>query len=121
MKNFNEMTFQEKMLRKIICDMRDEIVGGFSNTYNDYGEEKAEKFWPLKNRTKENVVENILGQIFNGSNRYIQSPLDMIALEKKHIKFMGKAFIKELVEDRVEYDYNHNGWDFPNNYHGDLK
>lgn len=121
MKSLNEMTLQEKMLRHIIIGMRNEIIGGFSNTYCDYGEEQAEEYWPLKDRTKENVVDNILSQILNGKGRYISSPVDMTALEKKHIKFMGKAFVKELIEDRVEYDYQHGGWDFPNNYSGDLK
>lgn len=75
----------------------------------------------LRIEQKKNVVDNILSQILNGKGRYISSPVDMTALEKKHIKFMGKTFVKELIEDRVEYDYQHGGWDFPNNYSGDLK
>ena len=121
MKELSKMTFQEKTLRAIICDLRDEIVGGFSNTCLDYGKEEAERQWPLKNRTKQVVVDEILAMILNGDSKYIQSSMRPIALERKHLKFMGKQFIKELIEDRVEYDYRHGGWDFPNNYHGDLE
>ena len=121
MKSLKEMTFEEKMLRHIICGMRDVIIGGFENTYADCGEEQAEECWPLKDRTKENVVNDILSQIFDGKESYVVSPIDFNGLEKKHIKFMGKAFVKELIEDRVEYDYQHEGWNFPNNYSGDLK
>ena len=85
MKSLKEMTFEEKMLRHIICGMRDVIIGGFENTYNDCGEEQAEECWPLKDRTKETVVNDILSQIFDGKESYVVSPIDFTGLEKKHI------------------------------------
>ena len=45
MKELSKMTFQEKTLRAIICDLRDEIVGGFSNNCLDSGKEEAERKW----------------------------------------------------------------------------
>ena len=36
-----------------------------------------------------------------------------IAIEKKHIKFMGEKFVRELIMDRVLADYKKHGWDFP--------
>ena len=121
MKKVEEMTFEERMLRAIICDMRNEFIGGFENMTYDCSEEECEKYWPLKNRTKESAVNTILSQIIGGKDKYIQSPQRPIALEKKHLKFMGKQFIKELIEDRVEADYQKHGWDFLHNYDGNLK
>lgn len=121
MKKVEEMTFEERTLRSIIIDFRREIIGGFENMTYDYSEEECEKYWPLKNRTKENVVENIYGLIMNGNDKYIYSSIRNIGMERKHIKFMGSQFVRELIEDRVEADYQKNGWDFSNNYNGDLK
>lgn len=121
MKKLEEMTFNERTLRAIICDMRNEIIGGFENTALDYDEEECEKIWPLASRTKEVVVDEIMSMIFNGNDKYVSSSTRPITLEKKHLRFMGKKFIRELVEDRVEADYKKNGWNFPNNYLGDLK
>jgi len=116
MKKLEEMTQNEKKLRAIICDFRNEFIGGFINLLSDNGEEEGEKFWPLQHRTKQYVVDTIYNWVMNGTERYLQSSTRNIAIEKKHIKFMGEKFIRELIEDRVEYDYRHNGWAFPNNY-----
>ena len=43
MKKLEEMTLNEKKLRAIICDLRNEIIGGFENLLSDNGEEEAEK------------------------------------------------------------------------------
>ena len=116
MKKLEEMTQNEKTLRAIICDFRNEIIGGFENLLSDNGEEEGEKFWPLQYRTKQHVVNAIYDLVMNGTEKYLTSSIRAIAIEKKHIKFMGEKFIRELIEDRVEYDYRKNGWDFPNNY-----
>lgn len=121
MKKLEEMTFNEKLLRRMICDMRNEIIGGFENTVADNDEAYCEEIWPVKDRTKEVVVDEIMTMIFNGTDKYLKSSSSPFMLEKKHIKFMGKKFVRELVEDRVEWDYKKHGWDFPNNYSGDLK
>lgn len=121
MKAKEEMTMNERTLRSIIIDMRREFIGSFENMTYDESEEKCEEYWPLKQRTKQYVVDLIYGWVMNGNDKYLQSPMRNIAMERKHIKFMGSQFVRELIEDRVEYDFNKNGWDFPNNYNGDLK
>ena len=121
MKKLEEMTSDEKTLRAIICDMRNEFIGGFENMTCDNDEEECEKYWPLKTRTKEYVCDCIYGWIMNGNDRYLRSNMRPICIERKHLKFMGKSFIKALIEDRVEADYRKYGWNFANNYAGDLK
>lgn len=54
----------------------------------------------------------------SGNEKYLVSPQRDLALEKKHIHFMGEKFVRELIADRVEADFRKNGWDFPNNYEG---
>ena len=121
MKKLKEMTFEEKMLSSIICDAIDEFIGGFENMTYDESEEECEKYWPLKTRTKEYVCGYIYGLLILGDSKYIQSSMRNICLERKHLKFMGNAFIKDLIEKMVELSYTEYGWNFANNYAGDLK
>ena len=116
MKRLEEMSFEEKVLRSIIIDLRNYVVGGYENACLDNGEEDFIKTYGYI--TKEQVVEEIYNEIMCGNDKYIQSPTRMLALEKKHIKFMGSKFVRELIEDRVEKDYYKNDWMFPNNYEG---
>ena len=120
MKELSKMTFHEKLLRHIIICYRNDFIGGRANAYSDYGEEEYNKMYPTP-LTKEDVVNYIYGEIMNGNDQYVTSPHDNISLEKKHIKFLGSDFIRELIEDRVQADYEKNGWDFPNNYNGSSK
>lgn len=114
MKELKDFTFEEKVLRAIIADWRNYYVGCFENAYLDNGEEDFIKMYGYV--TKQKIIELVYYEIANGTKPFVQSPTRMLALEKKHLRFMGKKFIEELIEDRIEADYNKNGWDFPNNY-----
>lgn len=116
MKKLEEMTQNEKKLRAIICDYRNDFIGGFKNLLSDNGEEEAENYWPLHNRTKQHVCVLIYRWVMNGKDRYLQSPTRNIAIEAKHVHFLGEKFIRELIEDRVDYNYRKNGWAFDNMY-----
>ena len=121
MKELESMTNDERLVRKIIISYRNEIVGGMENMSYDYDEDYVENYWPLADRTKQNVINQIYSIIMNGKDKYLTSADGRFGIERKHIKFMTSEFIRELIEDRVQADYDKNGWDFPNNYYGDLK
>ena len=114
MKKLEQMSFEERILRKIIIDLRNYVVGGYENSASDMGDEEFIETYGYI--TKDQVVEEIYNEIMCGNNKYVQSPSRMLVLEKKHIKFMGSKFVRELIEDRVESDYDKYGWMFPNNY-----
>ena len=117
MKSLKEMSFNEKLLRHIIIEYRNDFIGGRENAYLDYDEEEYNELFS-SSLTKQDVMDYIYGEIMCGNNQYIVSPIDGAVMEKKHIKFLGSAFVKELIEDRVQADYEKNGWNFPNNYYG---
>lgn len=121
MKPLNEMTWQEKQLRHIIIDYRNDFIGSFENMTYDNDEETCEKYWPLKNRTKQYVCNDIYDRIMKGKDDYVQATNDWTTLEKKHIRFMGETFVRELIENRVQADFDKHGWPFENNFYGDLK
>lgn len=111
MKKLEEMSFHERLLRSIIIDLRNELIGGWENSYLDgHG-------YP-QNYTKEDAVNDIYDCVMNGKEKYVSSSIRNLAIEKKHIHFLGAKFVRELIEDRVEADYRKNGWAFPNNYEG---
>ena len=109
MKKLEEMTRNEKMVRRIIIGLRNEYVGGFENMLLDYGEDGMKEMgYTLP--TREEVIEYIYNEIMGGNDDYIYCPNECWGIEKKHIKFMGEKFIRELIEDRVDHDINKNGW-----------
>lgn len=110
MKKLEEMTLHERTLRKIICDIRNDYVGGIENMILDNDEEQLKEFFPNGYPTREEVIEYIYGEVMRGKEKVLRSPLDIYALEKKHIKFMGEKFVRELIEDRVDFDIKKNGW-----------
>jgi hypothetical protein len=110
MKKLEEMTKHERLLRKIICDIRNDYVGGFENMMMDYDKEQLKELMPNGFPTREEVIEYIYREVMCGNEKILRSPLDIYAIEKKHIKFMGEKFVRELIEDRVDYDIQHNGW-----------
>ena len=114
MKKIEEMTNNERLLRSIIIDLRNELIGGWENAYLD------DTNYP-KNYTKEDAVNDLYHSIMDGDTKYVRSSMRNLAIERKHLRFMGSKFIRELIEDRVEADYRKNGWAFPNNYEGTSK
>lgn len=105
--------FNKIILRRIIKDWICWELGGYENSYLDNGDE-----FPYKGLTKEDFVEEIYDQVILVDEDYLSSPIENYAIEKKHIRFMGKENIKILIEELIEKDYKKNGWNFPNNYNG---
>ena len=105
--------FNNVLLRRIIKDWICWEIGGYENSYLDEGDE-----FPYKGLTKEDFVEEIYDRVISDKEDYLCSPVEDYAIEKKHIRFMGKENIKNLIEELVEEDYKKNGWRFPNNYNG---
>lgn len=104
-----EMTREQRMLRSIIVAMRNDIVGGNENMTYDYSEEELKEMgWKFPSR--EEVIERIYEDIMNGNSKVVMCPNECWGLERKHIHFMGEKFVRELIEDRVDYDINKNGW-----------
>lgn len=113
-----ELTFNQQIIRSIIIDLRNELIGGTENAYEDSPEEWGDgKLYNSSSLTKEWAINTIYDLLVGGTEKYVQSPIRNIAIEKKHIKFYGEKWIKGLIEDRVEHDFNKNGWAFPNNYY----
>ena len=110
MKKKEEMTREERLLRQIICDIRNEYIGGIENSILDNDENTLKELYPNGYPTREDVIKYIYNEVMCGNNEVLRSPQQPIALEKKHIKFMGEKFVKELIEDRIDYDIKHNGW-----------
>lgn len=115
MRDLNNLTWEEQILKKVIKRDVDELVGGYENFYND---EPKEFFKQNSDKlTKNDVIETVYYELINDPNPYIFVNWHF-AIEKKHIKFLGKKFIKALIEQYVEEDYRKGGWCFPNNYEG---
>ena len=105
-----EMTYEQRLLRKLICDIRNEIVGGYENSILDNDEEELKKMYPNGMPTREDIINEIYNEVMDNKSKYLRSNDCPIMLEKKHIHFMGEKFVRELIENRVDYDINHNGW-----------
>lgn len=113
------LTYNQKILRSIICDLRNELIGGQENHFLDTDEDKYMKECNPKLYTKQWAVDAIYSMLMCGYGKYVSSSIRNLSLERKHIRFYGKEWVMGLIEDRVEYDYYKNGWAFPNNYLGE--
>jgi len=112
MKKLEEMSYNEKQVRRLIVGFRNDYVGGLENAYLDNGEEEfLNTYGVIKVK---DIEDYIYDELINGNEKIVYHPTDGWGVEKKHIKFLGKDFIEELIHNRVMYDYNKNGWEFPN-------
>jgi hypothetical protein len=109
MKRKEEMTKHERMLRNLIVGIRNDYIGGLENMTYDYDEDQLKEMG-VHFPTRDEVVEYIYNEIMNGKEQIVHCPNDIWGMEKKHIRFLGEQFVRELIEDRVDYDINKNGW-----------
>lgn len=93
-------TMEEKKLARCVDEEYNNIIGGNENARLD-GSEYSE--W-----TEEELVEHIV-DIFmtTKGDLYLEDSWEV--LEAKHIRFMGKARVREIVKHRVEYRHNKEG------------
>ena len=96
-------TFEEKLVKLAIDTIYNDYVGGEENHYLDTGERYF-------NFTEESLIEIINDRLLKEKN-YIWLDNGFV-LEAKHIRFIGKARINELVTHRVQYRHNKEGWEW---------
>lgn len=106
----DERSFNEKIIRQAICDFRDEFVGGQENAYMDMGEEEYLATYGVLTNTE--VEANIYYELMCGKGNVIWTHKGL-CIEKKHVKFLGSDYIRAMIRDRVKYDYDKNGWSLP--------
>lgn len=105
MKRKEEMTRDERLLRNIIVGIRNDYIGGLENMILD-NDDVDMKSLP----TREEVIEYIYHEVMDGKEEVLYMPNDIVGIEKKHIHLMGEQFVRELIEDRVDFDIKKNGW-----------
>ena len=93
--------FERKLVRMAIIEIRNDIIGGIDNSYSDYTEEE---FLELYNGrpTKESIINTIYRQLITSKFIVLQNGL---CVEAKHIKFLGKEKIMEIITELVEKDF----------------
>ena len=94
-------TFEEKLVKIAIDTMYNDYVGGEENHWLDHNE-RCFDF------TEEQLINIIVNRLLK-EKRYIWLDNGMV-LEAKHIRFIGKARINELVDHRVKFRHNKEGW-----------
>lgn len=100
--------FERKMVRAAIIETRNDIIGGIENSYLDYSEEE---FIDLYNGrpTKESIINTIYRQLTSSKYIVLQNGL---CVEAKHIKFLGKEKIMEMITELVEKDIVRNNYEW---------
>lgn len=94
-------TLEEKLVKLAIDKLYNDYVGGEENHWLDHNERYF-------NFTEEQLINDIAKEILTEKN-YIWLDNGFV-LEAKHIRFIGKARINELVEHRVKFRHNKEGW-----------
>lgn len=96
-------TFEEKLVKLAIDKFYNDYVGGEENHYLDTGER-------CFNFTEESLIETIETELLK-AEKYIWLDNGYV-LEAKHIRFIGKQRIHELVSHRVSFRHNKEGWEW---------
>ena len=98
-------TFEEKLLAHAVDYLYNEYVGGNENHFLDTRE-------LLYNFDEKELTEIILKEILETKT---QIWLDNgLFVEPKHLRFMGKKRIKEIVDHRVEVRHTREPWYWEN-------
>lgn len=84
----NDVEFSLKQLNGIINHEYNDLIGGNENSYLD-----GEEFYPY---TLEELVEDITNTILT-SKRCLEVENSKLLVEQKHIRFLGKDVIRNLV------------------------
>ena len=94
-------TFEEKLLKNAVDTFYNDYVGGEENHWLDY----KERYF---NFTEESLIEDITNDILK-EKKYILCDNGLF-LEAKHIRFMGKQRVEEIVKHRVQFRHNKECW-----------
>lgn len=96
--------FNRKIIKSLIRKHLNDYVGWNSNSYSDTGETWCDA-------SVKDCEDYIYNEIINSTAKY-QVAENGMALETRHIRFEGKAWIKDVIKTMVAKDYA-DGWDFP--------
>lgn len=97
-------TLDEKILRGVIDKFYNDEIGGNENAMMDRGEYYA---W------KEGELIEYIAKVVLSSKEPLQIEDTWLCLEPKHVRFMGKARVHEIVEHRVKYRHRKEGpWEW---------
>ena len=96
-------TLEEKMLKMAVDSKYNDYVGGEENHYLDCGE----RYFGF---TEESLIETITDEILKTKTHIWLD--NGFALEAKHIRFIGKARVHEIVDHRVKYRHAKEGWEW---------
>lgn len=94
-------TTEERILKLAVDKFYNDYVGGEENHWLDTGERYF-------NFTEEELIETITNEILK-EKRYVLLDNGW-ALEAKHIRFIGKQRVREIVDHRVKFRHNKEGW-----------
>lgn len=99
-------TEHEKLLKLAVDKLYNDYVGGEENHYLD----NDERYF---NFTEESLIDDITNDLLKEKD-YVRLENSVWVLEAKHIRFMGKKRVREIVEHRVKFRHNKEGWCFEN-------
>ena len=97
MKNDFYKSFHEIILKGIVDRQYNDRIGGIENHYYD-----TDELNPIR---KSDLISEITSFILRTKSTLFTE--NGYGLEPKHIRFMGKARVTEIVEHRVNYRYAH--------------
>ena len=95
----------ERLLKLAIDKIYNDYVGGEENHYLDYDERYF-------NFTEESLIDTITHELTREKRQLFLD--NGFVIEAKHIRFIGKERIKEIVDHRVKFRHNKEGWCFEN-------
>ena len=99
-------TENERLLKLAIDKIYNDYVGGEENHYLDYNERYF-------NFDEASLIDTITNEILREKD-YLRLENSIYVLEAKHIRFMGEKRVREIVEHRVKFRHNKEGWCFEN-------
>ena len=95
-----EKDFREVLVGRYAKDQYNDIIGGLENQFADEG--KIDEVV-----TVDSLAEGIIDELMR-SKRHIRLECG-ICLEPKHIRFLGKEKVSQIVRDRVNKLYQKDG------------
>ena len=96
----------ERLLKLAVDKLYNDYVGGEENHYLD----NDERYF---NFTEESLIDTITNDLLKEKD-YVRLENSVWVLEAKHIRFMGKKRVREIVEHRVKFRHNKESWCFEN-------
>ena len=98
-------SFEERLIKSAVDYLYNEYVGGEENHWLDHGER-------YYNFDEKELCDLILERLLTEKHHLWLE--DGFAIESKHIRFVGKQRVSEIVNHRVEFRHNKEGWEWEN-------